>query len=244
MLERAGTCSGRSACRSLMDTKSGPLWYMLWYRFGSCQTTERDVHMATVEAISPPWEGALAYKIDRSMDERGATYEITESGPWDGEPDKIQWVDPVSDLDCLMLRNHFGAWCGYVGVPVGHPAYGVEYDAVEVDVHGGLTFADKCSGENEDGTPSAGICHVPLDGRPHDVWWQGFDCGHGGDFQPGLHAMERKVMPDLLTKYGKDQPYDHEAALRGDWMTEKYRTMAYVRAEVTNLAGQLARLAL
>lgn len=195
--------------------------------------------VAVVEAISPPWEGAVAYKIDRSDEERMARYEITIAGPWDDEPDKIQWVS--EDLDCLMVRNHFGAWCGYVGVPREHPAYRAEYMDLEVDVHGGLTFADTCSSEGDE--PSAGICHVPFAGRPHDVFWLGFDCGHAFDFQPGLHSVERKVMPDLLRSYGK-MDYDHEAAMasRDVWGTERYRTAAYVKGEVEALARQLAAM--
>lgn len=199
--------------------------------------------VATVEAVSAPWEGALAWKIDRSMDERGSRYAITIRGPWDDEPDKIQWVDPTTDLDCLMVRNHFGAWCGYVGVPAGHPAYMSSYDSLDVSVHGGLTFGDTCSSEEPDGVASAGICHVPFEGRPHDVFWLGFDCGHAFDFQPGMHSMEREYMPDILAKFGKTE-YDHEAAMatKDEWGTERYRTMAYVRAEVTDLAVQLSRL--
>lgn len=220
--------------------------------------------MATVKPVDPPWEGAIAYKIDRTDEPRGERYEITIRGPWDDEPDKIQWVDPTTDLDCLMVRNMMGNWCGYVGVPSTHPAYGVGYSecllgadcteeycyehslSSQMDVHGGLTFADKCSGESEDGGPSAGICHVPLDGRPHDIWWQGFDCGHAMDFSPGMYSMEMATMPDILRKYGKDKPYVHEEAMKAedDWSAEKYRDMAYVRAECSGLAAQLASLPL
>lgn len=67
-----------------------------------------------------------------------------ERGPWDHEPDKRQWVDAESNLDCLMVRNHGGAWCGYVGVPPKHPMYQQDYEKPNVEVHGGLTFADFC----------------------------------------------------------------------------------------------------
>lgn len=40
-------------------------------------------------------------------------------GPWDGEPDKMQWTDPATGLDCLIVRNTLGALCGYVGVTPG-----------------------------------------------------------------------------------------------------------------------------
>lgn len=49
-------------------------------------------------------------------------------GPWDNEPDKIQWQDEVTGLPCLIVRGPVGALCGYVGVPKSHPAYGLSYD--------------------------------------------------------------------------------------------------------------------
>lgn len=201
--------------------------------------------MTDVVAVEAPWEGARAWKYDRSMDERAQPYVVDFPGPWDDEPDKVQWVDPATGLDCLVVRNHFGSLCGYVGVPAGHPAYGVPYDEPDVEVHGGLTFADTCSGESADGQPSAGICHVPEPGRPHDVYWLGFDCGHAFDFQPGMRAMEMRVMPDLLERFDKNKPYDHEAVMKttDEWGTERYRTLDYVRAEISDLAEQLAALA-
>jgi hypothetical protein len=51
------------------------------------------------------------------------------AGPWDNEPDKVQWTDEQTDLPCLAVRNHLGGWCGYVGVGPDHPFYGVEYSA-------------------------------------------------------------------------------------------------------------------
>lgn len=52
------------------------------------------------------------------------------AGPWHSEPDKMQWRDEATGLPCLMVRNHGGAWCGYVGVAKGHPFYEVEYSGV------------------------------------------------------------------------------------------------------------------
>ncbi len=66
------------------------------------------------------------------------------NGPWQNEPDKIQWMDEATGYPCLMVRPH-GSWCGYVGVPPTHPAFGKSYDDVNVSVHGGLTFASKCN---------------------------------------------------------------------------------------------------
>jgi hypothetical protein len=97
-------------------------------------------------------------------------------GPWDSEPDdKVVWVS--DGIDCMIVRNGMGAWCGYVGLPPAHPDHGKEYMEVlgEYDVHGGLTFASACGGK---------ICHVPEPGRPTHVWWLGFDCNHSCDAAP------------------------------------------------------------
>jgi hypothetical protein len=66
-------------------------------------------------------------------------------GPWDNEPDKIQWQDGDTGLPCLIVRGPTGSLCGYVGVAPGHPLHGKEYDSADVDVHGGLTFAHGCA---------------------------------------------------------------------------------------------------
>lgn len=55
-----------------------------------------------------------------------------------------------------------GGYNGYILVPVDHPWFGKDYNEIEVDVHGGLTFA-----------------------RAHpyikDIWVLGFDTAHYGD---------------------------------------------------------------
>ena len=105
------------------------------------------------------------------------------SGPWDQEPDRVEWRH--AGFPCLIVRSrNTGALCGYVGLPPDHPHHGAPYDEVPVDVHGGLTYSDACRG---------GICHVPQAGEPADVWWLGFDCAHAWDTLPpharvGLHA--------------------------------------------------------
>jgi hypothetical protein len=49
-----------------------------------------------------------------------------EPGPWDDEPDKIEFTTTVG-LPGLIVRSHSGGLCGYVGVPPGHQFYGVDY---------------------------------------------------------------------------------------------------------------------
>lgn len=151
-------------------------------------------------------------------------------GPWQDEPDKMQWLDGATGLPCLIVRGPSGALCGYVGVSRKHPLYGVDYNArqhgdecddghcfhhcIDVDVHGGLTFSDKCHpGENEHG-----ICHIVEPGDDDDVWWFGFDCAHYKD-----------LCPRHVAEYGFN------------WLSDgEYRDVAYVRSEVECLAEQLA----
>jgi hypothetical protein len=99
-------------------------------------------------------------------------------GPWQEEPDRVEFTE--AGLPCLLLRgSSWGNWCGYAAVPPGHPAHGKDFDGIDVEVHGGLTYAQQCSGE---------ICHVPQPGDPDNVWWLGFDCAHAWDLAPGLAA--------------------------------------------------------
>lgn len=151
------------------------------------------------------------------------------AGPWNDEPDKLQWTDPATGLPCLIHRNYWGAWCGYVGLPQAHPDYLKPYEDVEVCVHGGLTFADRCSPDHDPQT-GEGICHLPEPGEPDDVWWLGFDCGHAWDLQPG--------MLEIIGRAGLLE--DRERLIRALIGSAIYRDMAFVRSECASLASQLA----
>jgi hypothetical protein len=140
-------------------------------------------------------------------------------GAWQDEPDKKQWQDEATGLPCLIVRNRLGALCGYVGVPRSHPAYRKDYDEVDVEVHGGLTFADKCS----PGEESRAICHKVEAGENDDVWWLGFDCSHYGDLAPAYEARNM-------------------ALALGPVERVVYRDFAYVTKQCEALAKQLAAM--
>jgi hypothetical protein len=139
-------------------------------------------------------------------------------GPWLDEPDKVQWPDPETGLACMARRNPaLGIWCGYVGVPEGHPWFGVDADRIDADVHGGLTFAGMC----DEGVPAAeAICHVPAPGEPEHLYWLGFDCGHAYDLVPYAALVPARFQIDLGST--------------------TYRDLGYVRAECAKLARQAA----
>lgn len=135
-------------------------------------------------------------------------------GPWQREPDKAQWTDSATGFPCLLVRNWSGALCGYVGVDKYHACYGIDYNDVDAEVHGGLTFA---------GFYKDKIYHEVEEGEDAKVWWLGFDCAHWMDFMPALRAKERKMWPGTLFPENST-----------------YKDLQYVIMETTNLAKQLA----
>lgn len=148
-----------------------------------------------------------AYEVDRSTWVRG---------PWDEEADLLRW--DAEGLPCALVRNLMGAWCGYVGLPPGHPDNGKrphELDDV-VNVHCGVTYA---------GAPTTGLraaCAL----REHEValpsmFWVGFDCAHG----------DRDVFPSEPTYIRIE--LDKEFCF--------YKTMAWVKTETERLAYQLRK---
>jgi hypothetical protein len=142
-------------------------------------------------------------------------------GPWQNEPDKVQYPDPETGMPCLIVRaGDLGHLCGYVGVTQGHPFFKKDGYDFDLDVHGGITFTNMCRpGKDE----SHGICHIPGPGEPDHVWWLGFDCGHCFDISPGLNARMRGYgVPDM-----------------GGDLDSKYRSIAYVKSQTASLAKQL-----
>jgi hypothetical protein len=144
-------------------------------------------------------------------------------GPWQTEPDRVEWEH--AGLPCLALRSEMGGnWCGYAAVLPGHPLHGTFDDDLDVHVHGGLTYANRCDGER--------ICHVPKPGEPDDVWWFGFDCGHAWDIMPAMDARTRA--------YGQRPIHELFPEGPGELLRTMYRTLDYVQAETNRLAEQLA----
>jgi hypothetical protein len=71
-------------------------------------------------------------------------------------------------LRCLVTLDEelVEEWySGYVALPRGHPDWGKKL--VDVDVHGGVTFAEQGSDDT-----------IWKDGK---LWWLGFNCAHASD---------------------------------------------------------------
>lgn len=138
-------------------------------------------------------------------------------GPWQDEPDKVQWPDEVTGLPCLIVRGPVGALCGYVGVDTTHPWHGMgpnELPDHGLSVHGALNFAAACAASGDE---ALDICHIPDAGEPEQVWWFGFDCGQIYDVSPARIVHGFPQLPGST-----------------------YKDIAYVKKEVLHLAQQLA----
>jgi hypothetical protein len=138
-------------------------------------------------------------------------------GPWQTEPDRVESRE--FGYPTLIVRSRIGALCGYVGVPPGHPWFGMEWPedrSPEIAVHGGITFSGPCQ---KDGP----ICHHPMPGEPDNVWWLGFDCAHASDYVPGIISP---VALELMSR----------------WKL-RYRDIGYVTSEIRLLAAQCAEAA-
>lgn len=134
-------------------------------------------------------------------------------GPWRTEPDRVEWRDPATGLQCRMSRGvHHGAYCGYVGVTAGHPYFEknpLDAGSPDLHCHGGANFAQLMDG----------------------IWWIGFDCSHSWDYPPGQGAsMARLGMPDIFS------------GMFCEGGPAAYRDHKYVMANVKLLAIQLHTL--
>jgi hypothetical protein len=81
------------------------------------------------------------------------------------EGDELQWDYTCSNgviIHCSIHRNDTKALCGYITLTPDNSLYGIGYDELDLQAHGGLTY----------------------DAKHEDNWVIGFDCAHYGDLTP------------------------------------------------------------
>ncbi len=117
----------------------------------------------------------------------------------------------------VAIFTPMGHRCGYVGVSENSPLRMVEYDDLNVDVHGGLTFSGNLNTDESQ-------------------WFFGFDCAHVFD-APDIEKMKEYIEMGLL-----DQPQNE---LR-DWylaypaLTKStVKSLDFVLTELKSLSAQL-----
>jgi hypothetical protein len=135
------------------------------------------------------------------------------------KPFKVEREWEHAGLKCAVVQAREAQHrCAYVRVPPTHPLHGKHYDLADVDVHGGLTFAELEPCVEEDGTG----------------WWFGFDFAHYRDamFDPNVDFAS-------LSEEAK-QMFPAVSSLRR--ANEHYWTQAEVERECEDLAEQLAEI--
>jgi len=134
-------------------------------------------------------------------------------GVWQKEPDGAFWIDDETNYCCMVRRNTYGTWAGYVGVDNNHPFFCLNkrhhrYNTILV--HGGVTFSDY-------DVKSDGEFYPPI-----RRWWIGFDCFKNVDLVPTKLA-ELPAVKNIHTPI----------------KTAEYRTYTFVIDQTNQLAYQL-----
>lgn len=94
-------------------------------------------------------------------------------------------------FECLIrLAEWSGHLNGYVKIPKTHPAYFKDYDELDIECHGGLSFSGFLT-----------------DRKGERKWYIGFDCAHAGDLTPRI--SEQFPISNLLFGYEiwRDEEY-------------------------------------
>jgi hypothetical protein len=121
-----------------------------------------------------------------------------------------------------IVHNGRGNRCGYIRVMPDHPWFEKDYNDVNVDVHGGITFA-------------AFGKECPTHGAVAE-WWVGFDCAHAGDAQDFSLPWTRYSDDEQAKERERQMDRGYIVAMRRDVV----RDTDYVRAECLRLADQAA----
>ena len=89
-------------------------------------------------------------------------------GPWQDEPDFVEWIDDATGLGCKIVRHKsLGHLNGYVRVSRKHPIFSIKDGLSALVVHGGVTYSQP-------------------DEIAEALFWIGFDCSHHTDLSPAL----------------------------------------------------------
>lgn len=145
--------------------------------------------------------------------------QLTPNDPWLQEENRYQFY--YRGYPCLILRNHMGAFCGYVGITEKNRFYGIPMEKLSFSVHGGITFA----GYGDDASYGGHhFCRPSKDKDGNQLYWIGFDCAHKYDYCPAVaHQLkEAGVEPSLYLPKDKT-----------------YRTVNYVIGELQFLVDQI-----
>lgn len=134
-------------------------------------------------------------------------------GEWLDEEDYLEFI--YNGITCRVIRGFFhGGLCGYCIVPQGHKYFGVGYNDIPYDVHGGLTYSE-------------------FDDEEQKIYVIGFDCAHSMDISPALEVLneKRRQISNLFP----------ERFHKNTIFSPTYKNMEFVKNEVQALADQIKK---
>lgn len=134
---------------------------------------------------------------------------------------KIEKEFEVDGFKCVIVGQNWGHRCGYIEIPLYHKYYGVDYNEIDVDVHGGWTYAEYTHN------------NYPIE-SPNGTWWIGFDCNHccdGKDLELVKSFGDTKTTRFILNMNDKFPEHG------------EVRTMKYVENELRNAVKELKEIA-
>lgn len=149
---------------------------------------------------------------------------------------KIENVFEHRGFTCVVIGQSIGHRCGYVAIPQSHKLFGVDYNEVDIDVHGGLTYGEYMDADlevNENGGMYEVTGRYPKDLEGGNFYWLGFDCAHYND------AKDFDLIRELCDKDSADfiinleQQFDTGGTVKD---------VSYVRAELVSMVDQIIEL--
>ena len=120
---------------------------------------------------------------------------------------------------CVVIMQAGCFRTGYVGIPKTHEKYGIHYNNLDIDCHGGLTYSNNTLIFQDD----------------KDTWWIGFDTAHYGDGKDFESARE------LFKDYPKTlEQISHLEEVENMFPTyDMYASLDYCKNECMKIVEQL-----
>jgi hypothetical protein len=153
------------------------------------------------------------------------------------------WITSAGLRAVVIMVEDMGHRCGYVGLPVEHPLFGVGYSDKSPALKANMERSTEklspidvlCAAASEPDELNSplymfevhgGITYAGKGDYPvaSDLWWYGYDCAHGGDV-PRPEVVKAKYPG------------------RGYWEQGVHRSLDYCLFECESLAAQLATVA-
>ena len=113
------------------------------------------------------------------------------------DPNNYCIFEHNSLICCVLRMPNIGYLNGYVSIPNNHPLFEKDYDEIDIDIYGGLTF----SGKNLTSYYKELIDSVVK----FETWWIGFDTVHNYVHRDMNYVIEEtKKMAEQLAQYTPD----------------------------------------